>query len=140
MLDTLVHALGLLSCLLFSQVELQSLCSQRDIRRGGECHHLPPPPPPPPPPPALLSVGFYSHKNKSTIIKAPEASAPLLSSWWMEIIVVGTTGSALAVFLLLTVFIFYKAIKRKPLKKEKNGTGCGGDAISSFKKINNAAV
>ncbi|ROI37402.1 hypothetical protein DPX16_5084 [Anabarilius grahami] len=50
---------------------------------------------------------------------APEASAPLLGSWWMEIIVVGTTGSALAVFLLLTVIIFYKAIKRYVLLSRK---------------------
>ncbi|XP_056103537.1 proline-rich membrane anchor 1-like isoform X2 [Rhinichthys klamathensis goyatoka] len=106
----LVLAHCLLSCL-FSQAEFQSFCSQHDMNRGGEghqmlCHRrlyppLPPPPPPlpPPPPPALLSM-------------APEAPAPLLSSWWTDIIVIGSTGSALTVFLFLTVFIFYKAIKR----------------------------
>ncbi|XP_048046202.1 proline-rich membrane anchor 1-like isoform X1 [Megalobrama amblycephala] len=55
------------ACLLSSQAELQSFCSQHDINTGGEgrqllCHRrpyppLPPPPPPPPPPPALLSMG-----------------------------------------------------------------------------------
>ncbi|XDV42492.1 hypothetical protein PO909_011146 [Leuciscus waleckii] len=85
------------------------------MNRGGEgrqllCHRrlyppLPPPPPPPPPPPALLSM-------------APEAPAPLLSSWWMEIIVVGSAGSALTVFLFLTVFIFYRAIKRYVYRAE----------------------
>ncbi|XP_048046203.1 proline-rich membrane anchor 1-like isoform X2 [Megalobrama amblycephala] len=54
------------ACLLSSQAELQSFCSQHDINTGGEgrqllCHRrpyppLPPPPPPPPPPPALLSM------------------------------------------------------------------------------------
>ncbi len=45
-------------------------------------------------------------------LSAPEASARLPRLWWMEIIVVGTIGSALAVFLLLIVIICYKAIKR----------------------------
>uniref|UniRef100_A0A9J8DLR7 Uncharacterized protein n=2 Tax=Cyprinus carpio TaxID=7962 RepID=A0A9J8DLR7_CYPCA len=46
------------------------------------------------------------------ILSAPEASAPLPRPWWMEIIVLGMIGSALAVFILLTVIIWYKAIKR----------------------------
>ncbi|XP_048046335.1 proline-rich membrane anchor 1-like [Megalobrama amblycephala] len=109
------------SMTLTREVKVASCCAT--VGRTRLCLLLPPPPPPP----ALLSM-------------APEASAPLLGSWWMEIIVVGTTGSALAVFLLLTVIIFYKAIKRKPLKNKKNGTGCGEDATSSLKKTNNAAV
>ncbi|XP_058606073.1 proline-rich membrane anchor 1-like [Onychostoma macrolepis] len=125
------------SCLLLCQAELQRSCSQHSINRGAEgCQLLcpcrtyppvPPPPPPPPPPPALTAA-------------APEASAHLPRPWWMEIIVVGTIGSALAVFLLVIVIICYKAIKRKPMKKEKNGTNCGEDAVSSFKKTNSVAV
>ncbi|XP_050990235.1 proline-rich membrane anchor 1 [Labeo rohita] len=125
------------SYLLLCQAELQTSCSQHGINRGAEgcqvlCHcrtypPVPPPPPPPPPPRGLIAM-------------APSAPAVLLRPWWMEIIVVGTTGSALAVFLLLTVIICYKAIKRKPMKKEKNGTNCGEDAVSSFKKTNNAVV
>uniref|UniRef100_A0A672KU54 Uncharacterized protein n=1 Tax=Sinocyclocheilus grahami TaxID=75366 RepID=A0A672KU54_SINGR len=45
-------------------------------------------------------------------LSAPEASAPLPRPWWTEIIVLGMIGSALAVFLLLTVIICYKAIRR----------------------------
>ncbi len=29
---------------------------------------------------------------------------------------------------------------RKPMKKEKNGTNCGEDVVSSFKKSNSAAM
>ncbi|XP_039507049.1 proline-rich membrane anchor 1-like [Pimephales promelas] len=123
----LVLAHCLLSCL-FSQAEFQSFCSQHDMNRGAQgrqmlCHRrlyppLPPPPPPPPPPPALLSM-------------APKAPAPLLSSWWTEIIVIGSTGSALTVFLFLTVFIFYKAIKsvQETTEEEKSGTACAEDEL-----------
>ncbi|XP_016352352.1 proline-rich membrane anchor 1-like [Sinocyclocheilus anshuiensis] len=126
-----------LSCLLLCQAELQRSCSQHSIHKGAEgcqllcsCSMYPPvpPPPPPPPPPRALTAA------------APEASAPLPRPWWMEIIVLGMIGSALAVFLLLTVIICYKAIRRKPKKMEKNGTNCGEDAMSSFKKTNTATV
>ncbi|XP_042630480.1 proline-rich membrane anchor 1-like [Cyprinus carpio] len=122
------------SCLLLCQAELQRSCSQHGMNRGAEllcpCSTYPPvpPPPPPPPPPRGLTAA------------APEASAPLPRPWWMEIIVLGMIGSALAVFILLTVIIWYKAIKRKPKKMEMNGTNCGEDAMSSFKKTNTAAV
>ncbi|XP_043119343.1 proline-rich membrane anchor 1-like [Puntigrus tetrazona] len=126
------------SCLLSSQAELQRSCSQHSMNRGAEgCQLLcscrtyppvPPPPPPPPPPPGL------------TAARTPEASAPLPRLWWTDIIVAGTIASALAVFLLLIVIICYKAIKRKPMKKEKNGTNCGDDGVSSLKKASSAAV
>ncbi|KAI2654803.1 Proline-rich membrane anchor 1 [Labeo rohita] len=102
-------SISVFSSLSFLQAELQTSCSQHGINRGAEgcqvlCHcrtypPVPPPPPPPPPPRGLIAM-------------APSAPAVLLRPWWMEIIVVGTTGSALAVFLLLTVIICYKAIKR----------------------------
>ncbi|XP_026085022.1 proline-rich membrane anchor 1-like [Carassius auratus] len=127
------------SCLLLCQAELQRSCSQHGINRGAEgcqllcpCSTYPPVPPPPPPPPPPLLRGLTA--------AAPEASAPLSRPWWMEIIVLGMTGSALAVFLLLAVIICYKAMKRKPKKMEVNGTNCGEDAMSSFKKTNTAAV
>ncbi|KAK1158851.1 proline-rich membrane anchor 1-like isoform X1 [Acipenser oxyrinchus oxyrinchus] len=64
--------------------------------------------------------------------------------WWKEIVVVGTVGCATLVFLLVMVIICYKAIKRKPLRKEENGTSRGEYAMASRNKkrvdANNAVV
>lgn len=48
----------------------------------------------------------------------------------VEIIVLGTVGCASVVLLLSALFICYKAIKRKPLRKEENGTSRGEYAMS----------
>ncbi|XP_036449287.1 proline-rich membrane anchor 1-like [Colossoma macropomum] len=119
------------SLLLVCQAELQRSCSQLGTQRGGEqcqslCHcrtypPLPPPPPPPPPPRLLIP----------TVAEPP---VPLLRPWWKDFIVVGTVGCSSAFFLLLTLIICYKAIKRKPLRKEENGTSRGEYAMSSRKK------
>ncbi|XP_062862785.1 proline-rich membrane anchor 1-like [Trichomycterus rosablanca] len=119
----------LLSFFLLCQAELQRSCSQLGTQKRGEncqllCHcriypPLPPPPPPPPPPRLLIS----------TVAEPPVL---LLQPWWMDFIVVGTVGCASAFLLLLTVLLCYKAIKRKPLKKEENG--CGEYTMSSRKK------
>ncbi|KAK2891773.1 hypothetical protein Q8A73_017438 [Channa argus] len=57
---------------------------------------------------------------------------PLYRPWWMEmdIIVLGTVGCASLIFLLSAIIICYKAIKRKPLRKEENGTSRGEYAMS----------
>ncbi|MCJ8736697.1 hypothetical protein PDJAM_G00015430 [Pangasius djambal] len=119
------------SFLLLCQAELQRSCSQLGSqRRGGHCQSLCncryypplPPPPPPPPPPRLLIP---------TVVDPP---VPLLRPWWMDFIVVVTVGCTLAFFLLLILLICYKAIKRKPLKKEENGTSRGEYAMSCRKK------
>ncbi|XP_043290304.1 proline-rich membrane anchor 1 isoform X2 [Cervus canadensis] len=71
-----------------------------------------PPPPPPPPPPRLLSA------------PAPNAtSCPAEESWWSGLVIVIAVCCASLVFLTVLVIICYKAIKRKPLRKEENGTG-----------------
>ncbi|XP_019940331.1 proline-rich membrane anchor 1 [Paralichthys olivaceus] len=118
-------SLFLLSC----QGELQRSCSRTVAEKVSEqcqlachCRRYPPlpPPPPPPPPPRLLGTSV------------PEPMVPLLRPWWMEmdIVVLGTVGCASVVFLLSAIIICYKAIKRKPLRKEENGTSRGEYAMS----------
>lgn len=118
-------SLFLLSC----QGELQRSCSQTVAEKVSEqcqlachCRRYPPlpPPPPPPPPPRLLGT---------TVVKPV---VPLVRPWWseMDIIVLGTVGCASVVFLLSAIIICYKAIKRKPLRKEENGTSRGEYAMS----------
>ncbi|XP_070777181.1 proline-rich membrane anchor 1 [Enoplosus armatus] len=118
-------SLFLLSC----QGELQRSCSQTVAEKVSEqcqlachCRRYPPlpPPPPPPPPPRLLGT------------TVAEPMVPLMRPWWMEmdIVVLGTVGCASVVFLLSAIIICYKAIKRKPLRKEENGTSRGEYAMS----------
>ncbi|XP_076833970.1 proline-rich membrane anchor 1-like [Brachyhypopomus gauderio] len=118
---------------LFCQAELQRSCSQQGTERGGErcqslCHcrtypPLPPPPPPPPPPRLLMPTGV-----------GPPVS--LLRPSWTDFVVVWTVGCTSTFFLLLTLIICYKAIKRKPPRKEANGSNRGEYALSSRKKKN----
>ncbi|TNN84168.1 Proline-rich membrane anchor 1 [Liparis tanakae] len=109
--------------------ELQRSCSQTVAEKVSEqcqlachCRRYPPlpPPPPPPPPPRLLGT------------TVAEPTVPLLRPWWteMDIVVLGTVGCASVVFLLSAIIICYKAIKRKPLRKEENGTSRGEYAMS----------
>ncbi|KAF6732926.1 Proline-rich membrane anchor 1 [Oryzias melastigma] len=118
-------SLFLLSC----QGELQRSCSRTVPEKVSEqcqlachCRRYPPlpPPPPPPPPPRLLGT------------TVAEPMVPLLTPWWMEVdlIVLGTVGCVSVVFLLSAIIICYKAIKRKPLRKEENGTSRGEYAMS----------
>ncbi|XP_033844095.1 proline-rich membrane anchor 1 [Periophthalmus magnuspinnatus] len=120
----------LLSLLLLScQGELQRSCSQTVAEKVSDqcqlacqCRRYPPlpPPPPPPPPPRLLAPPVV------------EPMVPLVRPWWseMDFIVLGTVGCASLLFLLSAVIICYKAIKRKPLRKEENGTSRGEYAMS----------
>ncbi|XP_058843541.1 proline-rich membrane anchor 1-like isoform X1 [Acipenser ruthenus] len=125
----------------FTQGELQKSCQRTIAEKVTEscqqicqCRPYPPlpPPPPPPPPPRLLALA------------TAESTVPLLKPWWKEIVVVGTVGCATLVFLLVMVIICYKAIKRKPLRKEENGTSRGEYAMASRNKkrvdANNAVV
>ncbi|XP_030646508.1 proline-rich membrane anchor 1-like [Chanos chanos] len=131
------------SFLLLCQAELQRSCQPASPPRGREhcqlschCRTYPPLPPPPPPPPPLRLL-------LPTVIEKPVVQP---EPGWMEVIVLGTVGCASAVCLLLAVIICYKAIKRKPLRKEENGTSRGEYAMSSRNKktknvgINNSAV
>uniref|UniRef100_A0AAV2JI54 Uncharacterized protein n=1 Tax=Knipowitschia caucasica TaxID=637954 RepID=A0AAV2JI54_KNICA len=120
----------LLSLLLLScQGELQRSCSQTVAEKVSDQCHLAcqcrrypplPPPPPPPPPPRLLAPSVV------------EPMEPLVRPWWseMDFIVLGTVGCASLLFLLSAIIICYKAIKRKPLRKEENGTSRGEYAMS----------
>ncbi|KAJ7990741.1 hypothetical protein DPEC_G00290060 [Dallia pectoralis] len=130
-----IFSLLLLSC----QGELQRSCTQTVAGKvSGHCQlacqcrsypPLPPPPPPPPPPRLLLDTVF-------------EYPSPRMRPWWMDILVLGTVGGAVAVFLLLATIICYKAIKRKPPRKEENGTSRGEYAMSAriLKSPNNTVV
>ncbi|KAB5540123.1 hypothetical protein PHYPO_G00097710 [Pangasianodon hypophthalmus] len=124
-------------CFLFSALlqhahgELRKSCSGTPAVRLEDTCHLPchcrpypllPPPPPPPPPPRLFSPTV-----------APSSVSPPVKPWGreVEILVLGTVSCASVVFLFLTVIICYKTIKRKPLRKEENGTSRGEYAMSA---------
>ncbi|KAG9282973.1 proline-rich membrane anchor 1 [Astyanax mexicanus] len=124
------HCFLSLLLLQHAQGELQKSCSRTSAepvegvcKLPCQCKRYPPlpPPPPPPPPPRLLSPTV-----------AP-ATVPPMKPWGreVEILVLGTVICASVVFLLLTGIICYKAIKRKPLRKEENGTSRGEYAMSS---------
>uniref|UniRef100_A0A3B4B3P3 Uncharacterized protein n=1 Tax=Periophthalmus magnuspinnatus TaxID=409849 RepID=A0A3B4B3P3_9GOBI len=109
-----------LPCPVLFQGELQRSCSQTVAEKVSDqcqlacqCRRYPPlpPPPPPPPPPRLLAPPGNSH--------------PVLTP-----VLLGTVGCASLLFLLSAVIICYKAIKRKPLRKEENGTSRGEYAMS----------
>lgn len=93
-----------------------------------------PPPPPPPPPPRLLSA------------PAPNAtSCPAEESWWSGLAIVIAVCCASLVFLTVLVIICYKAIKRKPLRKEENGTSVAEYPMTSSQSnkgvdVNSAVV
>ncbi|XP_030628717.1 proline-rich membrane anchor 1 [Chanos chanos] len=115
------------------QGEFQRSCSQTlpktvdgSCQLPCQCRPYPPlpPPPPPPPPPRLL------------IPSVSPTSVPTQKPWMedIEILVLGSVSCASVVFLVLLVIICYKAIKRKPLRKEENGTSRGEYAMSSRSK------
>ncbi|XP_045427899.1 proline-rich membrane anchor 1 isoform X3 [Pipistrellus kuhlii] len=54
---------------------------------------------------------------------APSSTAcPAEESWWSGLVIVIAVGCASLLFLTVLVVICYKAFKRKPLRKEENGT------------------
>uniref|UniRef100_A0A8B9Q6A1 Proline rich membrane anchor 1 n=1 Tax=Apteryx owenii TaxID=8824 RepID=A0A8B9Q6A1_APTOW len=91
-----------------------------------------PPPPPPPPPPRLLVVPT----PKSTF-------CPTEETWWPGLVIIIAVCCTTLVFLFVVVIICYKAIKRKPLRKEENGTSRAEYAMTSSqnnKTVDNNAV
>uniref|UniRef100_A0A803VUW6 Proline rich membrane anchor 1 n=1 Tax=Ficedula albicollis TaxID=59894 RepID=A0A803VUW6_FICAL len=91
-----------------------------------------PPPPPPPPPPRLLEVPT----PKSTF-------CPTEETWWPGLVIIIAVCCATLVFLFVVVIICYKAIKRKPMRKEENGTSRSEYAMTSSqnnKTVDNNAV
>uniref|UniRef100_UPI00398ED512 proline-rich membrane anchor 1 n=1 Tax=Pristiophorus japonicus TaxID=55135 RepID=UPI00398ED512 len=80
---------------------------------------LPPPPPPPPPPRQLVSL------------TVKPTDYPLFKPWWTDMVILIAVGCATLAFLVVAVIICYKAIKRKPMRKEENGTSRAEYAMTS---------
>uniref|UniRef100_A0A8C4XI38 Proline rich membrane anchor 1 n=1 Tax=Erpetoichthys calabaricus TaxID=27687 RepID=A0A8C4XI38_ERPCA len=120
----------------FTQGELQRSCSKTTEEKVGDnCHlicqcriypPLPPPPPPPPPPRLLVSE------------RDPTGPFCPVELWRQLIGIIGMVGCASLVFLLIMVTVCYKAIKRKPLRKEENGTSQSEYAMTSRNKVMDA--
>ncbi|XP_051010296.1 proline-rich membrane anchor 1 [Acomys russatus] len=107
-----------------THAEPQKSCSKvtDSCQQICQCRPPPPlpPPPPPPPPPRLLSA------------PAPNStSCPAEDSWWSGLAIVVAVVCASLVFLIVLVIICYKAIKRKPLRKDENGTSVAEYPMSS---------
>ncbi|XP_075049465.1 proline-rich membrane anchor 1 isoform X2 [Mixophyes fleayi] len=111
----LIHCLTLplAGLIQIAKAELQKTCSRSTVENlpsGCQqvCQCRPPPllpPPPPPPPPPRLPVP----------IKIPQCCVE--ETWWHFLLIIMA-----AVVLFIVVIMCYKAIKRKPLHKEENGT------------------
>ncbi|XP_066468302.1 proline-rich membrane anchor 1 [Tiliqua scincoides] len=125
----------------FTQGEPQKSCSKPvaekvtdSCQQICQCRPPPlPPPPPPPPPPRLLGASS----------PAPPVCTPG-DTWWPGPVIIIAACCTTPVFLFLVFIICYKAIKRKPLRKEENGTSRAEYAMTSSENktvdVNNAAV
>uniref|UniRef100_A0A8C3UYC6 Proline rich membrane anchor 1 n=1 Tax=Catharus ustulatus TaxID=91951 RepID=A0A8C3UYC6_CATUS len=85
------------------------------------------------PPPAL---GVPPAPPKSTFCPPEE-------TWWPGLVIIIAVCCATLVFLFVVVIICYKAIKRKPMRKEENGTSRSEYAMTSSqnnKTVDNNAV
>ncbi|OCT68266.1 proline-rich membrane anchor 1-like isoform X1 [Xenopus laevis] len=113
--------LPLLGLIQIAQSELQRTCSRSTAeslpsgcQKSCPCRPPPllPPPPPPPPPPRLHppTVGPVCIQEKT---------------WWHFLVII-----VAAVLLFVAVIMCYKAIKRKPMRKEENGTSRAEYAMS----------
>ncbi|XP_044127134.1 proline-rich membrane anchor 1 isoform X1 [Bufo gargarizans] len=118
----LIHCLmlPLAGLLQVAHAELQKTCSRSTMenppsgcQQACQCRPPPllPPPPPPPPPPRLPAPSEYP----MTTIKIPQCCVE--ETWWHFLLII-----LAAVILFLVVIMCYKAIKRKPLHKDENGT------------------
>ncbi|KAG8514307.1 Proline-rich membrane anchor 1, partial [Galemys pyrenaicus] len=72
-------------------------------------------------------------------------SCPAEEAWRSGLVIVIAVCCASLVFLTVLVIICYKAIKRKPLRKEENGTGVAEYPMTSSQSnkgvdVNNAVV
>ncbi|KAG8449092.1 hypothetical protein GDO86_015954 [Hymenochirus boettgeri] len=106
---------------MIAQAEIQRTCSRSaaenlpiGCQQSCPCRPpplLPPPPPPPPPPrlpPPIINPRCCEEKT-----------------WWHFLVII-----VAAVLLFVAVIMCYKAIKRKPLRKEENGTSRAEYAMS----------
>ncbi|EPQ14919.1 Proline-rich membrane anchor 1 [Myotis brandtii] len=72
-------------------------------------------------------------------------SCPAEESWWSGLVIVIAVCCASLLFLTVLVIICYKAIKRKPLRKEENGTSVAEYPMTTSQSnkgvdVNNAMV
>ncbi|XP_013914043.1 PREDICTED: proline-rich membrane anchor 1 [Thamnophis sirtalis] len=110
-----------------TQGELQKSCAKPLVEKATDnCQHICqcrppplPPPPPPPPPPRLLGA------SSPTVPICP-AAVP-----WPSPAIIIAACCAIPVFLFLVFIICYKAIKRKPMRTEENGTSQAEYAMTS---------
>ncbi|XP_014812904.1 PREDICTED: proline-rich membrane anchor 1 [Calidris pugnax] len=126
---------------LITQGEPQKSCSKpvaeevtESCQEICQCRPPPPlPPPPPPPPPPRLQV-----------VPTPKSTfCPTEETWWPGLVIIIAVCCATLVFLFVVVIICYKAIKRKPMRKEENGTSRAEYAMTSSqnnKTVDNNAV
>uniref|UniRef100_A0A8D0UC30 Proline rich membrane anchor 1 n=1 Tax=Sus scrofa TaxID=9823 RepID=A0A8D0UC30_PIG len=120
--------------------EPQKSCSKVTDSCQHICQCRPPPPAPslPPPRPGTLRLLLS--------LSAPNAtSCPAEESWWSGLAIVIAVCCASLVFLTVLVIICYKAIKRKPLRKEENGTSVAEYPMTSSQSnkgvdVNSAVV
>uniref|UniRef100_A0A8D2MAV4 Proline-rich membrane anchor 1 n=1 Tax=Zonotrichia albicollis TaxID=44394 RepID=A0A8D2MAV4_ZONAL len=86
----------------------------------------------------LINVFFHS------LFTAPKSTfCPTEETWWPGLIIIIAVCCATLVFLFVVVIICYKAIKRKPMRKEENGTSRSEYAMTSSqnnKTVDNNAV
>ncbi|XP_015421943.1 PREDICTED: proline-rich membrane anchor 1 [Myotis davidii] len=79
-------------------------------------------------------------------LSAPSStSCPAEESWWSGLVIVIAVCCASLLFLTVLVIICYKAIKRKPLRKEENGTSVAEYPMTTSQSnkgvdVNNAVV
>ncbi|GCB61646.1 hypothetical protein scyTo_0014360 [Scyliorhinus torazame] len=71
----------------------------------------------------------FSAEEKIPAVKPTEY--PPLKPWWTDMVILIAVGCATLVFLVIAVIICYKAIKRKPMRKEENGTSRAEYAMTS---------
>nr|XP_008535915.1 PREDICTED: proline-rich membrane anchor 1 isoform X2 [Equus przewalskii] len=78
-------------------------------------------------------------------LSAPNStSCPAEESWWSGLLIIIAVCCASLVFLTVLAIICYKAIKRKPLRKEENGTSVAEYPMTSSQSkgvdVNSAVV
>uniref|UniRef100_A0A2K6K2D4 Proline rich membrane anchor 1 n=1 Tax=Rhinopithecus bieti TaxID=61621 RepID=A0A2K6K2D4_RHIBE len=115
-------------CLQVTHGEPQKSCSKVTDSCRHVCQCRPPPPPCP---------REFSAPNST--------SCPTEESWWSGLVIIIAVCCASLVFLTVLVIICYKAIKRKPLRKDENGTSVAEYPMSTSQSnkgvdVNNTVV
>ncbi|XP_063500060.1 proline-rich membrane anchor 1 isoform X2 [Symphalangus syndactylus] len=106
-------------------------------------------------PPGLGAAPWLLLVLAAAALRAPPAlglraapnstSCPTEESWWSGLVIIIAVCCASLVFLTVLVIICYKAIKRKPLRKDENGTSVAEYPMSASQSnkgvdVNNAVV